>query len=294
MSTTHNHNTSTVDSTLRLSLFLNSAFTLFEFIVGILSGSLALISDAGHNLTDSVSLLISLLGNKISQREANIEHSYGYGRATILTALLNASILGVLALYIFFEAYNRILNPHPVEGKTIIFVAFIGILVNGFIAFLLNKNKDDLNVKSAFMNMALDALALVGTLIAGVLIIITKQPIFDPLISIFIGVMLLYGAYGVLRSAIHVLLEGVPEGLDVEKIKEAVKQSRNVKGVDDMHIWAISSRYAALSCHIIIEDCDVEESTKIVKEIKEVLKEKFHIEHATIETELVECPPNKE
>ncbi len=293
MSGTHT-NSFNSDSKLKVSLILNTAFTLFEFIAGILSGSLALISDAGHNLTDTLSIVISIFGNKVAQREANPEHSYGYGRASILTALLNAFILILLAFYIFYEAAHRIFShPHEVAGQTIMLVAFIGILVNGTMAFILSKNKKDLNVKSTFINMAMDVVALVGTLIAGFLITITHQSIIDPIISIFIGIMLLYGAFRVAREAVHVLLEGIPEGMDVEKVKEVIRNTPKVKGVDDMHLWAISSHYSALSCHIVIEDCDVEESIKIVRSIKEELKEKFHIEHATIETELTECPPEK-
>ncbi len=293
MSGMHNQNSSS-DNKLKISLVLNTSFTIFEFIVGILSGSLALISDAGHNLTDTLSIIISLFGSKVAQPEANSEHSYGYGRASILTALLNAFILIALAFYIFYEAAHRIFShPKVVDGQTIMLVAIIGILVNGSIAYILSKNKKDLNVKSAYMNMLLDAVALVGTLIAGFLITITHQSIIDPIVSIFIGLLLLHGAYGVAREAVHILLEGVPEGMDSKKVKESIMKTPKVKGVDDIHIWAISSHYAALSCHIVIEDCDVQESMKIVKAIKEELKENFHIEHATIETELTECLPTE-
>ncbi len=288
------HNAANSDTKLKVSLVLNTAFTIFEFIVGILSGSLALLSDAGHNLTDTLSIIISIFGNKVAQREANPEHSYGYGRASILTALLNAGILVLLAFYIFYEAAHRIFShPREVSGLTIMMVALVGILVNGTIAFILSKDKKDLNVKSTFINMAFDAIALVGTLIAGFLISMTHQSVIDPIISIFIGIMLLYAAFRVAREAVHVLLEGIPEGMDVEKVKELIRTTPKVKGVDDMHLWAISSHYAALSCHIVIEDCDVQESIKIVKSIKDKLKEKFHIEHATIETELTECTPEK-
>ena len=291
MSSSYDH--SRLDRNLKTSLLLNTCFMLFEFIVGLLTGSLALLSDAGHNLTDSLSLVIAIGGQKMAKREANIEHSYGYGRATILAALFNGIILSLLALYIFYEAYQRILSPKPVTGEAIIIVAIVGIIINGGIALLLKKDKDDLNIKSAFVNMALDALALVGTLLAGILILITKQPIFDPLIGFLIGILLIHGAWGVAKDAIHILLEGAPEGIDFEKIKQVICSAPKVKNVDDLHIWAISSKYAALSCHIVIEDCDVKESSEIVKTIKDELHTKFNISHATIEPELVECPPDK-
>lgn len=284
-----------LDNKLKLGLVLNTGFTIFEFAIGIVSGSLALVSDAGHNLTDSLSLLIAFLANKIAKREANIDHSYGYGRATILAALLNGMILFLLALYIFYESFNRLRNPAPVEGGLVMLVAFVGILINGGIALLFKKaSKNDLNIRGAYVNMFYDMLASVGALLAGFLILVTKLTVFDSLISIFIGLLLVKSSWGVVRAAMHVLLEGVPEGTDTGKVKDTILNTPSVKNVDDLHIWAISSHNAALSCHILIEDCNLEESTKIVREIKQELREKFHIEHATIETELIECPPENE
>lgn len=284
---------SSLDNKLKLGLALNTSFTIIEFIAGILSGSLALTSDAGHNLTDSLSILISFFGNKISKREANEDHSYGYGRASILTALLNGFILILLAGYIFYEAFRRITKPEPVEGGVVMLIAFIGILVNGSIALLFRKEKADLNIRGAYVNMFFDMLASVGALLAGLLIVITGQTIFDPIISILIGILLVRSSISVVRDAMHVLLEGVPEGIDAKKVKDAILALPKIKNVDDLHIWAISSRLSALSCHIVIEDCDMEESTKIVKQVKEDLHKSFNIEHATIETELTECPPDK-
>lgn len=287
------HDTARINTHLKMGIILNTAFTIFEFMIGLFSGSLALMSDAGHNLTDALSLLISLFANKVATRKANEEATYGYGRATIIAAFINALILIILALYIFSEAYQRILNPHPVTGLTIILVAIVGIIVNGSVAMLFKKDKADLNVKSVFINMALDVVALVGTLIAGVLIIFTKSPIVDPIISIFIGILLLYSAWEVVKDALHILLEGVPDGIELAHVKEVIKGVNTyIKDVDDLHIWGISSQYAAMSCHIIIKNCSLEKSMEIVKEIKAKLKISCHITHATIETELLECPPD--
>jgi cobalt-zinc-cadmium efflux system protein len=279
-----------LDRKLKIGLVLNTGFTVIEFIAGILSGSLALISDAGHNLTDSLTLLISFLANRISKRKANVDHTYGYGRATILAALINGLILFLLALYIFYEAYQRLLTPHPVEGGVVVIVAFIGLCVNLSIALLFRSEKKDLNIRSAYINMLFDALASVGALIAGVLILITGMSIFDSIISVVIGIFLIRGSWSVVKDAVHVLLEGVPEGLDMEKVRKAILDTPNVKNADDLHAWAISSHDSALSCHITIEKCTLEESIKVVKDIKDKLREVFHIDHATIETELVDCP----
>ncbi len=283
-----------LDNKLKLGLVLNTGFTIFEFFIGFLSGSLALISDAAHNLTDSMSLLVSFFATKISRREANIDKTYGYGRATVLAALINALILLGLAVYIFIEAYKRFQDPQPVEGGLVMIVAFVGILINGSIAYLFFKSRGDLNIRSAFLNMAMDALASVGALVAGLIIVLTGKTFIDPFISIIIGLMLLYSGWSVVKDALHVLLEGTPEGTDISKIKEGILQMPSVTGLDDLHVWALSTTSAALSCHLIIKDCSLKESLIVKENVKQMLSEKFHIEHATIETELTEGPHHNE
>lgn len=292
MSNTHNHINSNLDNKLKLGIVLNIGFTIFEFFVGILSGSLALVSDAGHNLTDSTSLIVSFFARKIAKRDANLEYSYGYGRATILAALINGLTLFTLAFYIFYEAYNRFLNPQPVNGLLVMVVAAVGMSMNLSIAFLFRNNKEDLNIKSAYLNMLFDALASLGALVAGLLIVLTGSSIFDPLISALIGVLLIRSGFSVIKAAVHILVEGVPEGVDMQQVKEAMKSVNPlIKNIDDLHIWALSSESSALSSHIVLEECDLDKSMQIVEQIKKELKDKFKIGHATIEIELVECLP---
>ena len=275
------------DKPLILGLILNSSFTLFEFLVGFFIGSLALMSDAGHNLTHTLCLVVSLFANKISRVEANETHTFGFRRTTILSALFNAVILFLLSLYIFYEAIHRITEIHVTPpGLPIIVVSIIGILMNGSIAFLMRKQRHDLNIRSVFMSTMVDTIGLIGTAIGGLLIILTKQPLIDPIISIFIGLLILYAAWGIISKAVHVLMEGVPEGIDPVKIKELILQNPFVKKIDHLHIWTLSTGHAAMSCHIFIQNCDLRKSTRIVKEIKEKLGKEFSIEHATIETEL--------
>lgn len=283
-----------LDNRLKLGLVLNTGFTVFEFAIGIVSGSLALVSDAAHNLTDSMSLLVSFFATKIAKREANINKTYGYGRATVLAALINALILLGLAVYIFIEAFKRFQDPQPVEGGLVMIVAFVGILINGSIAYLFFKSRGDLNIRSAFLNMAMDALASVGALVAGLIIVLTGKTFVDPFIAIIIGFMLLYSGWSVVKDALHVLLEGVPEGVDVQKIKQAICQAPGVTGLDDLHVWALSTTTAALSCHLVIKNCTFQESLIVKEKVKEMLSEKFHMEHATIETELTEGPHHNE
>ncbi len=283
-----------IDRNLKIGLVLNSLFTVIEFIVGLFSGSLALISDSAHNLTDSLSLIISMGSRKMAKRHADTQKTYGYERATILAALLNALILLGVAIFIFYEAYRRLLEPPKVEGSLVIIAAFFGFVINGGIAWMFLSGKKDLNIKSTIVNFVTDALAQLGTIIAGFIILFTKQSFADPIISIIIGILLLYTAWEVTKDALHVLLEGVPKGIDVIKVKETILSVPKVIGVDDLHIWALSSHYAALSCHVIIKKMTIEESIVLMQKIKEELADRFHITHATLETELTAGPHDKE
>lgn len=289
------HETSpNLDNKLKLGFILNSGFTILEFFVGIVSGSLALVSDAAHNLTDSLSLLVSYFATRVAKRQANQDKTYGYGRATVLAAVINSLILLSLAVYIFSEAYQRFQDPQPVEGGLVMIVAFVGILINGFIAFLFFKSRGDLNIRSAFLNMAMDTLASVGALIAGLAIILTGSTLADPIISIIIGCMLLYSGWSVIKTALHLLFEGVPEGTDIPAIKNAVLAVPGVKGIDDLHVWALSTTSAAFSCHLVVEDSSLQESIVLKDKVRLLLTEKFGIEHATIEIELTAGPHDKE
>lgn len=283
-----------LDSKLKLGFILNSGFTILEFFIGIISGSLALVSDAAHNLTDSLSLLVSYFATKVAKRQASEDKTYGYGRATVLAAVINSLILLGLAVFIFSEAFKRFQDPQPVEGGLVMIVAFVGIVINGSIAYLFFKSRGDLNIRSAFLNMALDALASVGALVAGFIILLTGNTLADPIISVIIGCMLLYSGWSVIKTALHLLFEGVPEGTDIYAIREAVLAVPGVKSMDDLHIWALSTTSAAFSCHLVIDDCSLQESVLLKNNVKRMLSEKFSIEHATIEIELTAGPHDNE
>lgn len=173
-------------------------------------------------------------------------------------------------------------------------VAFVGILINAGVAFLFSKDRQDLAIRSAFLSMALDALASVGALFAGLIILVTGQTLVDPLISVLIGIMLLFSARGVITDALHVLLEGVPAGTDIQKVKQGILSTPGVKGVDDLHIWAIPSQYSALSCHLFVETTDLKQSGDLKRQVKEMLTTQFWVEHATIELEFTDAPHDNE
>ena len=290
----HSHSDEPQDNTFTLGLVLNSGFTALEFVAGILTGSLALIADATHNLTDSLTLLISLIAKKIGARSATDSKTYGYGRATIIAALLNAGILVAVALYIGIEAILRFSNPREIDGVWVVAVASVGIVINGFIAWKLSKQKQDLNARSAYTNMLYDTLSSVGAVVAGLVIIFTGWNWLDAVVGIVIAVMLLSATIKIVKEALGVLLEGVPKGISVAELTKSINAVALVEAVDDLHVWSIRSGYNALSCHIIIDETRLKDSRKIIEAVKEILRTKHDIQHATIEVELEDCTKHDE
>jgi len=282
----HNHEHTNNDGSIKFGLILNSAFTVVEFVFGILTGSLALIADATHNLTDVFTLGVSFIANRLARRKANDSKTFGYGRATILAALLNASIMLAVAGFIVVEAIQRLTHPEPVEGGIVAVVALIGIGVNGSIAYVLSKNRQDLNMRSAFVDMAFDALSSVGAVIAGLLIMFTGINGIDSIVGLLIASLLLYNVFKILGEAVQILLEGTPKDVDITAITKAITSTNRVLEVDDLHIWSIRSNYNALSCHIVIDEKDLPKSRSIVERVKETLRSEYDIQHATIEVEL--------
>jgi cobalt-zinc-cadmium efflux system protein len=288
----HSHNTNENDRSILFGLILNGGYTIIEFVFGILTGSLALIADAAHNLTDTFTLSVSFVANRIARRDANDSKTFGYGRATILAALLNASVMIAVAGFIIFEAIQRLTHPQPVEGGIVAIVATVGIAVNGSIAYMLSKRRHDLNMKSAFIDMAFDALSSLGAVIAGLIILFTGISGIDSIVGLLIAGLLLYNVGKIIREAVQILLEGTPKDIDIAKVTQTISSADGVLKVDDMHIWAIRSGYNALSCHIVIDEEDLGRSRHLVEIIKKRLHAEHGIGHATIEVELEDCSPH--
>jgi len=282
----HKHST---DSIFSFGLVINSVYTILEFVAGIATGSLALIADATHNLTDSTTLLISLIAQKIAKRSPNSHKTYGYGRATIVAALFNGGILVSVAFFIGYEAIQRISLPADISGGIVAAVALVGILVNGSIAWLLSRHKDDLNARSAYTNMLYDTMSSVGALLSGIIIMLTGWTAFDTLVGLSIALMLLFATAKIIKEALHILLEGVPYGYNIDNIRNAIIELDDIDNVDDLHVWAISSDYVALSCHLITKSEDLNRGREIVETAKEMLSANFDITHSTLELELPEC-----
>ena len=283
----HHHPALTYDQTTGrnfiLGIVLNLAFVLIEAGAGLWLGSLALLSDAGHNLSDVFSLLLALLAFRMMRIQPSQKYTYGYKRMTILVSLVNALLLFVAVAAILWSSVEKILHPSPVQGDVVAWVAGIGILVNAFTAYLFFKGKDhDLNVKGAYLHMAADTLVSVGVLIAGVVIQLTGWYIVDPLIGIAVGVAILFSSWGLLRDSMTLTLDGVPRGIDPKKVKQTMLDQRGVIGVHHLHIWALSTTENALTAHVVVDDLAEE------KEIKHAVKDALTgvgIQHATLELE---------
>jgi cobalt-zinc-cadmium efflux system protein len=275
---------------LSLALSITALMMVVEFIGGILSGSLALLSDAGHMLTDTGALALALFALWFSRRPATAEKTFGFYRSEILSALLNGSLLIVIAGYIFYEAFQRFVSPTEVKGVLMLTVAGIGLLANIVGAFVLSRGtKENLNVRGALWHIISDALSSVGVIIGGLIIIFTGFYIIDPIIGFVIGLVILRGAWGLVRESVDILLEATPKGIDVGEVVKTLKKLSGVRDVHDVHIWTITSGFRAFSAHVLIDDALLSECGDVSKKIKEVLHDKFSVEHATLEFECESC-----
>ncbi|MFP3884528.1 cation transporter [Priestia filamentosa] len=270
---------------LTLSFFLISFYLVVEVIGGIMTNSLALLSDAGHMLSDAVSLGLSLFAIKMGEKKATNTKTYGYKRFDILVAFLNGLALIFISLYILWEAFHRLLTSPEVMSTGMIIISSVGLVVNIVAAFLLMKgdHHDNLNVRSAFLHVLGDLLGSIGAIVAAVLILLFGWNWADSVASIIVAFLVIVSGIRVTRDSFHVLMEGTPSNLNTEKIKEKLLTIDGIKGVRDLHIWSISSDFPALSCHIVVEDFNRYE--QIMTEVKHILSHAFHIEHTTIQVD---------
>ncbi len=275
---------------LSLALINTLVIMVAEFAGGILSGSLALISDAGHMLTDAGSLLLSLLATQFSRQPSTNERTFGLYRLEILAALFNGAVLIVLSVYIFFEAVMRVFHPEPIKGMLMMVIAVIGLLSNILSAYWLADKGENLNIKGAFLHVILDAVTSVGVIFAGLIIVFTGFTIVDPLVSFVISIFVLKGGWGLLRESVDILLESTPSDINIDEVKRSIKENaKEIKDVHDLHVWTITSGIRALSAHLLIDDAKVSKCADIAGKTKEMLERKYDITHATLEFECKSC-----
>jgi len=290
----HHHEASHIPSTgnrpLMIALIIVLSIMVAEVIGGLLSGSLALLSDAGHMLVDALALGLSMFALTIARRPSTPTRTYGYHRVEIMAALANGTTLVLISIYIFYEAYQRFLEPTPVQAPLMLVIAAIGLLANLAGILLLRKaSRHNLNIKAAFWHIVGDTISSVGVITGGVIIAFTGWYIVDPIIAVIIGGIILWGAARLVIESVDILLEAVPRHIEVEKVIETIKNTTGVDEVHDIHIWTITSGIHALSAHLLIADQMVSQSAEIVEKVTHDLSENFSITHTTLQLECEKC-----
>jgi len=283
--THHDHTHGMVKRTLRLAFFLTLIILAAELIGGLLANSLALLSDAGHVITDIFALGLAWFAAVQAERPANARNTFGYHRVGILAALINAVTLIVIAIVILWEAIQRFQHPESIQPVIMFISAGIGIAVNLYIGFGLRKESENLNARAAALHVFGDVAASFGVVIAGAVILLTGWTIADPILSVGIAVLIAIGAWRVLRETTDILLEASPKGISMPQLVSDIGGVIGVQGVHDLHVWSIASNMYALSCHVTIADLPTSGSAPILQSLTALLSQKYHIGHSTIQFE---------
>jgi cobalt-zinc-cadmium efflux system protein len=274
---------------LKISLAVTIAYIVLLVVAGIRAHSLALLSEAGHNLSDFLALLLSLVAVYLQSRPASSTKTYGYHRAGVLAALVNAVSLVAVSFFIFYEAFRRLQHPQHVQASVMMWVAAAGVVMNGVIALLLYRSGSDVNIRSALLHEVGDTLSTAAVIAGGWAILATGDNWIDSALSIGIGVLILWSGFSIVRETLNILLEGTPRGVKLELVETAIRSIDGVNDVHDLHCWSIGSETRALSCHIAIADIPPSVSERILRDVKDRLHHSFRIDHTTIQFEHVEC-----
>lgn len=284
----HSHTHSANKKTLTISMVIITAYMVIEVIGGLITNSLALLADAGHMLSDAISLFIALMAFKFSSKLADYGKTYGYKRFEILAAVINGATLILISAYIIYEAIERFQNPSEIASGGMLIIAFIGLMVNALVAWIMMRGadvKDNLNMRGAYLHVISDMLGSVGAIIAALLIMFFGWGWADPLASVVVSVLVLRSGYLVTKSSVHVLMEGTPENVEVEKVTEKILKTDGINGIHDLHIWTITSGLNALTCHAVVDEkMSIGESEMMLRKIEHDL-EHLNIHHVTIQLE---------
>jgi cobalt-zinc-cadmium efflux system protein len=274
---------------LRISLVATLAYVAVTFAAGLRAHSLALLSEAGHNASDFLALLLSFAAVYFQSRPADHSKTYGYQRAGVLAAFVNAATLIFISLWIAIEAVHRLSAPVAVQPRLMMVVAAAGVAMNGIIAALLWGVARDVNMRSSFLHMAGDTLSTAAVIAGGVGIMLTGQNWIDPALSLAIAALILWSSFGIVRETLNILLEGTPRGVSLQEIRSGMEAVEGVVNVHDLHIWSLGSNSRALSCHVTIADIPPSESAGILCKLNGVLKDRFQIGHTTLQFEHTGC-----
>ncbi|HZU08319.1 MAG TPA: cation diffusion facilitator family transporter [Pseudacidobacterium sp.] len=274
---------------LRFSLAATLIYVILTFVAGLRAHSLALISEAGHNISDALALLLSFVAVYFQTRPATDEKTFGYQRAGVLAGFVNALSLIVIAVFIAIEAVHRLSEPVQVQARLMMIVAAAGVLMNGVIAFLLSRVNTDVNIRSAFIHMLGDTLSTAAVIVGGATILWTGHSWIDPVLSLGIAALIIWSSVAIVRETLNILLEGTPRGISLAEIRRELQKIHGVEDVHDLHVWSLGSQTHALASHVTIADIPPSESGRILDQIKGVLHERFHIDHTTIQFENAGC-----
>lgn len=288
------HSHARTGAVLRFSLIATLIYIAVLVVMGMRAHSLALLSEAGHNLSDFLALLLSWVAIYFQSRPADESRTYGYHRAGVLAAFVNALTLVVISGFIFVEAVERLHAPLKVNAQTVMWVAAVGVLMNGVIAGMLWSSSRDINIRSAFIHQLGDTLSTAAVIVGGAVMFFTGLTWIDPMLSIAIACLILWSSFDIIRETLNILLEGTPRGIKVENIVSEIKSCGGVMDVHDLHVWSIGSEMHALSAHILIADIPPSESERILRDVKHCLSDRFHIVHTTIQFEHQGCETEHE
>ncbi|MFY9223021.1 MAG: cation diffusion facilitator family transporter [Blastocatellia bacterium] len=275
-----------VNLKLKISTFVTVLFVVIQVAAGLYTNSIALVSDAVHNFTDALSLIIALFSIWLQKRPVSLSKTYGYNRAGILAAFINSSSLMVIVAFLCYESIERLFNPRQVETHTMFWVAIVGLIINIGIGLALHKDSQhDITIRSAYIHMLGDAASTVGIIIGSIAIYYTGYMIIDPIISLGISALILWTSWDILQETVHLLLEGTPKGISVDNVSKAIETVPGVQAVHHIHIWAIASQVTALSCHIRVNDMNLSNCQDLLLRINTILKDNFQINHTTLQFE---------
>jgi len=275
-----------------LALAITLAFVFVEIAAGLYSNSLALLTDAAHNFTDALALALSWWALRLTSQPANPKKTYGYHRAGILVALVNSTTLALIAIGIFYEAYHRFVNPPEVGAEVLISVGSLAVVINVVTALMVRRGaENDLNVRAAFLHLMGDVLSTAGAVAAGVVIRYTNWNRLDPLVSVLIGFLILWNAWGIIRKAINILMESTPTDIDMKQMVADIQAVEGVRGVHDLHVWSITGSMRTLSAHLVTEDMSISEGANVQTQVNELLYQNYGVAHATLQLECEGCNP---
>jgi cobalt-zinc-cadmium efflux system protein len=285
----HGASSASMQKVLRLSLIATIAYVLLTLVAGLRAHSLALVSEAGHNASDALAIVLSFVAVWFQTRPPTDQKTFGYQRAGVLAAFLNALTLIVIAAWIAFAAFRRFSHPSPVEPRIMMGVAAAGVLMNGVIAAMLWRVSHDVNIRSVFIHMLGDTLSTAAVIVGGAAIILTGHTWIDPALSLAISALILWSSIAIVLETLNILLEGTPRGLALDEIRTTLEQIDGVHDVHDLHVWSLGSNTHALASHVTIADIPPSESNRILDRINGVLRERFRIHHTTLQFEHVIC-----